>query len=185
VNTARHIRSVYRTVNDEMLVYAGPLEIPVNGSTEVTEGDLVISFSPRAALRVRLAGAEEWLHNLVLNDDPPREVTVPTGSSLAPPSASAVPTQPQQGPWAEVPLRLNKVDAGDFSAAVRVIFHVVGRVTSIPLPQVSTVVGKQGQVPFSLPGWDLVLAVAEDQPFDDQLSFIVDAMPQHRADDHR
>jgi hypothetical protein len=87
------------------------------------------------------------------------------------------PTEPQQGPWAEVPLRLNKVDAGDFSAAVRLIFHVVGRVTSSPLPQVSTGVGRQGQVPFSLPGWDLVLAVAEDQPFGDQLSFIVDAVP--------
>ena len=130
--TTRHTRSVYRTVNDEMLVYAGPLEIPVNGSTEVTEGDLVISFSPRLALQARLAGPNEWLHNLALNGDPPREVTVPTGSSLAPPSASAVPTQPQQGPWAEVPLRLNKVDAGDFSAAVRLIFHVVGRVTSSP-----------------------------------------------------
>ena len=44
--TTRHIRSVYRTVNDELLVYAGPLEIPVNGSTEVTEGDLVISSAP-------------------------------------------------------------------------------------------------------------------------------------------
>ena len=55
--------------------------------------------------------------------------------------------------------------------------HVVGRVTRIPLPQVSTAVGRQGQVPFSLPGWDLVLAVADDQPFGDQLSFIVDAVP--------
>jgi hypothetical protein len=177
VITARHIRSVYRTVNDEMLVYAGPLEIPVNGSTEVTEGDLVISFSPRPALQARLAGPEEWLHNLALNGDPPREVTVPTGSSLTPPSGSAVPTQPQPGPWMEVPLRLIKVDAGDFSAAVRLIFHVVGRVTSSPLPQVPTVVGRQGQVRFSLPGWDLVLAVADDQPFGDQLSFMVDAMP--------
>jgi hypothetical protein len=53
-----------------------------------------------------------------------------------------------RGRGAEVPLRLNKLDAGDFSAAVRVIFHVVGRVTSIPLPQVSTAVGKQGQVPY-------------------------------------
>ena len=88
-----------------------------------------------------------------------------------------MPTEAQLGPWAEVPLRLNKVAAGDFSAAVRLIFRVVGRVTSSPLPQVSTAVGRQGQVPFSLPGWDLVLAVADDQPFGDQLSFIVDAMP--------
>jgi hypothetical protein len=102
---------------------------------------------------------------------------VPTGSSLAPRSASAVPTEPQLGPWTEFALRLNKVDAGDFSAAVRLIFHVAGRVTSSPLPEVSTAVGRQGQVRFSLPGWDLVLAVADDQPFGDQLSFIVDAMP--------
>jgi hypothetical protein len=47
----------------------------------------------------------------------------------------------------------------------------------MPLPQVSTAVGRQGQVPFSLPGWDLVLAVADEQPFGDQLSFIVDAVP--------
>ena len=45
MTTTRHIKSVYRIVNDEMLLYAGPLEIPVNGSTEVKEGDLVISFS--------------------------------------------------------------------------------------------------------------------------------------------
>jgi hypothetical protein len=177
VTTARHIRSIYRTVNDEMLVYAGPLEILVNGSTQVKEGDLVISFSPRPALQARLAGPEEWLRNLALNGDPSREVTVPTGSSLAPPSASAVPTEPQLGLWSEIPLRLNKVDAGDFSAAVRLIFHVIGRVTRSPLPDVSTAVGRQGQVPFSLPGWDLVLAVADDQPFGDQLSFTVDATP--------
>ena len=47
----------------------------------------------------------------------------------------------------------------------------------MPLPQVSTAVGRQGQVPFTLPGWDLVLAVADEQPFGDQLSFIVDAVP--------
>jgi hypothetical protein len=46
VNVARHIESVYRIVDDEMLVYAGPIEIPVAGSTEVKEGDLVISFNP-------------------------------------------------------------------------------------------------------------------------------------------
>jgi hypothetical protein len=44
VTTARHIKSVYRIVNDEMLLYAGPLEIPVNGPTEVKEGDM--RFSP-------------------------------------------------------------------------------------------------------------------------------------------
>ena len=49
MNVARHIESVYRIVDDEMLVYAGPLEIPVNGSTVVKEGDLVISFNPRPA----------------------------------------------------------------------------------------------------------------------------------------
>jgi hypothetical protein len=52
VITVRHIKSVYRIVDDEMLVYAGPLEIPVNGSTEVKDGDLVLSFSPRPALPV-------------------------------------------------------------------------------------------------------------------------------------
>jgi hypothetical protein len=85
VTIARHIKSVYRMVNDEMLVYGGPLEIPVTGSTEVKEGDLVISFSPRPALQVRLAGQENWMHDLALGGDPPRQVSVPTGSSLAPP----------------------------------------------------------------------------------------------------
>jgi hypothetical protein len=55
--------------------------------------------------------------------------------------------------------------------------HVVGRLTRMPLPQVSTAPGRQGQVPFSLPGWDLVVAVADEQPFGDHLSFIVDAVP--------
>ena len=45
MTTARHIKGVYRIVNDEMLLYAGPLEIPVNGSTEVNEGDMCFSFS--------------------------------------------------------------------------------------------------------------------------------------------
>ena len=64
MTTARHINSTYRIVDDEMLVYAGPLEVPVNGSTEVKEGDLVISFGPRPALQIRLAGREEWLRDL-------------------------------------------------------------------------------------------------------------------------
>jgi hypothetical protein len=178
VTTVRHIKSVYRIVNEEMLVYAGPLEIPVNGSTQVKEGDLVISLGPRPALQVRLAGPEDWLHNLELNVDRSREVTVPTRSTLGAPSATAVPTQSQPGPWAKVPLRLNKVDAGDFAAAVRLVFHVVGRLTRSPhMPPVSTAVGRQGQVPFSLPGWDLVLAVADEQPFDGERLFIVEAVP--------
>ena len=144
VNAARHIESVYRIVDDEMLVYSGPLEIPVNGSTEVKEGDLVISFNPRPALHVRLAGPESWRRGLVLGDDPPRTVSVPTGSALVPPSASVVPTDPQSGPRAGFVSRLNKVDAGDFSAAVRLNVHVVGRMTRMPLPPVSTAVGRQG-----------------------------------------
>jgi hypothetical protein len=55
--------------------------------------------------------------------------------------------------------------------------HVVGPLTRIPLPPVTTAVGTQGQVPFSLPGWDLVLAVADEQPFGNGRSFIVDAKP--------
>jgi hypothetical protein len=71
VTTARHIKSVYRIVSDEMLVYAGPLEIPVAGSTEVKEGDLVISFSSRPVLQARLAGQEDWLAELLFSSDPP------------------------------------------------------------------------------------------------------------------
>ena len=178
MTTVRHIKSVYRIVNDEMLVYAGPLEIPVKGSTEVKEGDLVISFTPRPALEARLAGRENWLLDLFFSGNPPGEVSVPTGSSLAPPSVSVVPTEPQSGRWTKFPFRLNKVDAGDFSAAVRLVMHVVGRLTEMPLPQVTTAVGSQGQVPFSLPGWNLVLAVADEQPFDKQRSFIVEAVPK-------
>jgi hypothetical protein len=81
VTAARHIESAYRIVNDEMLVYAGPLEIPVNGSTEVKEGDLVISFRPRPALQIGLAGRESWIRDLAF---PPGEVSVPIGSALAP-----------------------------------------------------------------------------------------------------
>jgi hypothetical protein len=55
--------------------------------------------------------------------------------------------------------------------------HVVGRMTRMPLPSVSTAVRRQGQVSFSLPDRDLVLAVADEQPFGDQLSFTVDAKP--------
>ena len=78
----------------------------------------------------------------------------------------------------EIPLRLNKVDAGDFSAAVRLIIHVVGRVTRSPPPGgLDWGLEDKGQMPFSLPGWDPVLVVVDDQPFGDPLSFIVDAMP--------
>src|SRR5829696_1434722 len=126
-----------------MLVYAGPLEIPVNGSTEVKEADLVISFNPLPALQVRLAGPENWIHDLA-RDDPPRDVSVPTGSALGPPSASVVPTQAQSQPWTAFASRLNSVDAGDFSAAGRLIMNVIGRLTRLPLPQVSTAVRSQG-----------------------------------------
>jgi hypothetical protein len=103
---------------------------------------------------------------------------VPTGATLVPPSVSVVPTEPQSGPfWTNFVRRLNKVDAGDFPAAVRLSMQVVGRLTRMPLPQVTTAVGTQGQVPFSVPGWDLVLAVADEQPFDKQQSFIVEAVP--------
>jgi hypothetical protein len=38
VNVAGHIESVYRIVDDEMLVYAGPLEIPVTPVRLYTSG---------------------------------------------------------------------------------------------------------------------------------------------------
>ena len=137
----------------------------------------MIGFHPRPALHVRFAGRERWIHDLVLDNDPLREVRVMTGAALIPPSESVVPADPQSGPWAEFAQRLNKVDAGDFSTAARLNMSVVGALTRVPLPRVSTAIGTQGQVPFSLPGWDLVLAVSDEQPFGDQLLLSLEATP--------
>ena len=96
----------------------------------------------------------------------------PAGVSLEVPTAYTAPASPPPAV-----IQLQKVDAGDFSAAQRVTIHIHGGFTPSALPSVQTAFGEQGQLPLSLPGWDAVLAQVHELPTEGEVWFALEAVP--------
>jgi hypothetical protein len=111
-------------------------------------------------------------------------VTLPPGASLEPPAASAIPAPPDDvSSWADFPIPVKHLTAGDMKLAERLILHVSGPLTNLPLPVCQTDAGQQGQLSLVLPGWDLRLAAAGKPDAFEDFSFVVDAVPRKRVRD--
>lgn len=165
-------------------LYAGDLLVRDQEVTRHVRGDVTLRMGPRPALRAHFAGEEPWLIELARRGDWPT-VEIPPGSDLQPPSASAVLARPRSaGTWANLDPRLNQLIAGNLKLVDHLVLYVVGRITDWPLPQVETNEGNQGQVLFSLPGWDLRLAVIDQLASEIEFSYAIEALPHSKNVGH-
>jgi hypothetical protein len=157
---ACEIRPIYEPENGRVIVYAGDLQITVNGVTRTISGDIELLFDPSLDARAHIAGTETWLSELIFSSEFP-EVAVPAGASLAPPTDSGLAVPPSDASWYDRPFPVNHVEAGDLGQVERLIVHIIGQLSKYPLPGCQTAGGYQGQLSFSLPGWKLRLAAVE------------------------
>ncbi len=177
----RHIHPVYRPSGaGPIIVYAGDLLLSEDGVERVTTGDLELRLSPKPEFFAHVAGSEPWLIMSGLN---PEKFTValPPGASIEPPTDSALAAEPEEASsWADFTIPITRLAAGDVKLAERLILHVSGPLTKLPLPVCHTDGGQQRQLSLVLPGWDLRLAAAGDPEAVEEFSFVVDAVPQRR-----
>jgi hypothetical protein len=175
------IHPVYRSSDEgTILVYGGELLLSRGGVERVARGNLELRLSPRSVFHAHVAGSEPWLLPWALQSED-LAVAVPVDASLVPPTVSALPVRPDDATsWADLPIPINHLVAGDVRLVERLIIHVGGPLTTRPLPMVQTESGPQGQVSMRLRGWDLLLAATGDPQAMEDFSFEVEAVPRKR-----
>lgn len=179
--TLRPIRPIYRPSDDgNILVYAGDLDLATEQSQWVAQGDLAISLGPQPTFRAYFAGTERWLLDMVIGDRDQPSVALPGGAALDPPATSALPAEPESaGSWARDAIVIPNLLVGDFASAERVILHITtASLLHVALPVFETADGRQEQLPFRLPGWNLRLAKVRPRETEHDFSFVVEAVPR-------
>ncbi len=173
-----YIRPVYGPADDGIIrMYAGDLSVTDDGATHLVQGDVVYRFGPRPGVYVHLASDESWLFHFGMSGDE-TVIAPPSGISLEPPTLSMVPVRPENaGGWAEHVPRIGNMVAGDIAAVDRLIIHVTAPLTDRPLPTCETHQGEQGQLDFTLPGWNLRLAEVDEWKQEENFPFIIEAAP--------
>jgi hypothetical protein len=174
------VEQIYRPNGDngEIIVYAGDLIARTGGEDLVVGGQLELCLSPRPSFIAHFSGPPSRVSpHLGLAHD--ATVTVPEGSSLAPPLESSLPIQPERGAWVESRIHVSPVDAGDPCAAKRFIVHVSQSLQQpvfrflAPMSDGS----RQGQIAFNLSGWSLVLAPVDHPAGDNDFGALIEATP--------
>lgn len=151
------IDPVYRPSDDgTILVYQGDLLLSQGSVQRTSTGNLELRLSPRPTLSAHVAGGDELLASAVQGEN--LAVAVPAEASLRPPTTSVLPVEPDDAfVWADFPIPINELVAGNARLAERLILHISGPLTTrLPLSQAES--GPQGQVPVRLGSWDLRLA---------------------------
>jgi hypothetical protein len=175
----RHIHPIYQLADDgTIVIYAGDLVLSRDGVEQrVITGNLELRLSPRPEFFAHVAGSEPWLINSWLGTET-LMVALPPGASLEPAAGSALTTEPDDASsWADFPIPISRLAAGDVRLAERLILHVSGPLTDQQLPVCQTDGGQQGQLSLVLPGWDLRLAAAGRPDAVEDFSFAVEAVP--------
>jgi hypothetical protein len=168
---------LYRSSDDgAIIVYAGDLELSKDGTTWRASGDLELRLSPRSSFVANFAGSDQWIEDCLFGERP--VVALPSGADLQPPVASVLDAEPVNAPnWATLDVLVNHLGGGDIGQAERFVLHVAGTVVEYPLPNHEAEDGHQGQLLFTLPGWDLRLTATESKGATD-FSVVIEAVPQ-------
>jgi hypothetical protein len=174
------IHPIYRASDDGIiLVYGGHLLVSQGGVERTAKGDLELRLSPRPTLGAHVAGSEDWLLTSALQSEN-LTVRLPADASLEPPTTSALPVEPDNASsWADFPIPINDLVAGDVRLVERLILHISGPLTTW-LPKSQTESGLQGQIPVRLGSWNLRLAATGEPRAAEDFSFVVEATPDER-----
>lgn len=172
---ARRVVPRYQPAEDgTFLLYGGPLRLDIAGDRLEPVGQIATRFDPGADVAAHVTGSFTDLSALVTFGSDP-DVTIPQGAPLDPPTSTVLQDPPGGGPRVDRSIPITSLVAGDPSRAQRFLVHVVGsfdaRLLAVPTDE-----GPQGQLSFSLPGWDLVIADTSSPP-GRGFPYVVEARP--------
>jgi hypothetical protein len=138
--------------------------------------------APRPEFSAHVAGSDPWLLMHALNSEH-LTVALPPGAALDPPTDPVLPTRPEgAASWANVPIPITRMRAGELRLSERLLLHVSGPLSRWPFPGRETSRGEpaQPQLRWALPGWNLRLAEVGGPEAVEDFSFVVEAVPHDR-----
>ncbi|HEV7771010.1 MAG TPA: hypothetical protein VGO66_10215 [Solirubrobacterales bacterium] len=165
MSTAR-IEPIYRPFDEgRFLLFDGPLALQGQGESRSPapgQIELQLDLAPRLRAHFFDSGAVRALF-FAQEGDSILTVSLPEGADLMPPSPSAVGSRERRS-RGEFPTASMRV--GDLDSVTRIVFHISGALKVMGLARELDDGGRQVQVDFALPGWDL--AIAPHSPETDQ-----------------
>jgi hypothetical protein len=148
------IRPIYRPLADGTIpLYEGELDIDVGEDALRANGRVELRLEPQVDLNVWIPGPAST--NLFFTDDrqrPGRDMVVPNGSSLQPPTTERPDHKGSEGTFP-----INPIIAGQLETATHLLFHFGGALEARPSPGGFLDNAGQPQIDFELPGWNLTL----------------------------
>lgn len=165
---ARRIAPIYGPPGEggEIILYAGDLELQSGGQFGTLHGQVELRLYPAPDLKARVAGSGTDLLRLTFGDSL-GSTALPAQASLAPPQSSTPPEQPEGTQWADAWIAARGLTGGTLASAERLLLHYSGAFE--PRFRAMTDLeggGTQGQIPFELPGWRLVVAPVDEAASD-------------------
>jgi hypothetical protein len=178
VSEPTNAHPVYRPSDDgTILIYRGDLLLSQGSVERTATGDLELRLSPRPALSAHVAGTDDLLASAVEGEN--LMVAVPAEASLRPPTSVLPVERDDAFAWADFPISINELVAGDARLAERLILHISGPLTTrLPLSHAES--APQEQVQVRLGSWDLRLAATGALRAMEDFSFVVEAVPHER-----
>jgi hypothetical protein len=148
------IHPIYRPLTDGTIpLYEGDLDIDVGDDVLRANGRVELRLEPQVDLNVWVPGPAST--NLFFTDDrqrPDRAMTVPSGSSLQPPTTERPEHEGNEGTFP-----INPIIAGQLETATHLLFHFGGALEARPSPGGFLGNAGQSQIDFELPAWNLTL----------------------------
>lgn len=157
------------------MLFDGDLEIEVEGGKLPTApGQIELQLYPKAKLIAHIfgPGAVSARFSVGPSDEP--KFSVPKGVDLTPPDDSVL---AKRDASSRGEFRVGLLQAGDLGVASRLLFHVSGALEAPVSPRRLDSGGRQPQLDFALPGWDLVLVPGELTPGCEDFAALIQATP--------
>lgn len=161
---------------DGIVLYAGDLDVETDNGTHRVRGQLELELFPQGWFGVHFKGAFRDFLRISSFATDERHATVPAGARLDPPAETTLPATRPKGNSTEIRESLDGLTAGDISTAERFLVHFTGPLQPRLRRLEPVEGGHQGQIRFTLPGWDLTLAPL-DETADGDFDGVIEARP--------
>jgi hypothetical protein len=158
------------------LLFDGDLEIEADdGKRHTAPGQVELQLYPKPKLLAHVFGpavVSAAFFSGEGSNEP--KFSVPNGADLKPPDDSVLAKRdaPSRGEF-----YAGHLQAGDLSLASHLVFHLSGALEALASPRQLDGRGRQPQLDFALPGWELVLVPGTTTPKCEDFAAIVQAIP--------
>ncbi|UJA20186.1 hypothetical protein HJD18_08130 [Thermoleophilia bacterium SCSIO 60948] len=173
------IHPIYRREpgEDRIVLYVGDLEVGDEANPQRVPGQVELSLFPKTELVAKVEGPTSTVGAMMLaTEDGFARIRVPRGVEPEPPGSErfeAAPRERGRG-WFRSERALEPMAAGDIADARRFVIHLTGALQARIRTGVS-----QGQIAFSLDGWELRFALTVHEEYLDDRDFgaVIEAVP--------